>query len=59
MATVIQNAKRVVVQVTQLELNNLIVDKATQLGFIDFEPTRMTVKPGDGGSFEILFERVE
>ena len=59
MATVIQNAKRVVVQVSQLELNNLILTKAQQLGFIDFDPTRMTVKPSDNGQFEITFERVE
>jgi len=59
MATVKQSAQRVVVSLTQTELNTLLVQPAKDRGFITFDPTRISTKQVNGGDFEITYERVE
>lgn len=58
MATVIENGRRVRVQVSDAELNALLIQPAKDQGFIDFNPTRVAVKQNESG-FEIVFERVD
>ena len=59
MAKVTENSRRVRVQINQAQLNALLVQPAKDAGFIDFDPTRISTKPLEGGDFEISFERVE
>lgn len=59
MATVKQDARRVVVAVSNAELNALLIAPAKQAGFINFDPTRVKVDQVQGQGFEITFERVE
>lgn len=59
MATIKQNARRVVVLITAAELNALLIQPAKQAGFINFDPTRVKVDAVRGEGFEITFERVE
>jgi len=59
MARKTEDSKRVRVEVTQAEMNTLLIQPARQAGFIDFDPTRINTKQLQGGGFEITFERVE
>lgn len=59
MAQVTQSARRVVVQITQAELNTILIQPAKDRGFIDFDPTRITTKQTAPDTFEIIYERVE
>ena len=59
MATKTEDKRRVTVQVSQLELSNLIVQPAKDSGFIDFDPTRIGIDQQGDGNFVIVFERVE
>lgn len=58
MATIIEDGRRVRVQVSNAELNTLLIQPAKNQGFIDFDPTRVAVKQNESG-FEIVFERIE
>lgn len=59
MATTIREQQITTVEVSQAELNTLLVDKAKQAGFIDFDPTNVSVVSSDPatGSYHIIFER--
>lgn len=59
MAEIKQSARRVVVSLTQAELNTLLIQPAKDRQFIDFDPTRISTKQVNGGDFEITYERVE
>lgn len=59
MATMTENSRRVRVQVTQAEMNTLLIQPAKERGFIDFNPTRIATKQLQSGGFEITFEQVE
>jgi len=57
MAQVTQSQRRVTVQLSNAELNVLLIQPAKDRGFIDFDPTRVQVRQERDG-FEITFERV-
>ena len=57
MATKLEDKKSVRVQVSILELTNLLIQPAKDLGFIDFDPTRVGIKQNNDG-YVIEFERV-
>ena len=59
MAAVKQDARRVVVELTQVELNAVLVQPAKDRGFIDFDPTRISTRQVNNDTFEIVYERVE
>lgn len=59
MAQKTEDSRRVRVEVTQAEMNAILIQPAKDRGFIDFDPTRIATKPLQGGGFEITFERVE
>lgn len=60
MATQVSDQRIVTVEVSQAELSTLLVDRAKQAGYIDFDPTRINVQEVDpaAGSFHIIFEKV-
>lgn len=59
MAQVLEDKKTVTVRVTHAELSNLLVQPAKDLGFIDFDPSRINISEVNGGSaYNILFEKV-
>jgi len=58
MATIKQDARRVIVAVSDAELNALLVRPAKDANFIDFNPTRIKVDQVQGTGFEITFEKV-
>jgi len=61
MPQVIRSQRIVTVELTQAELNQLLVDRAKAAGMIDFDPTRIQVQEADAsaGSHLIIFERSE
>ena len=59
MSRVIEDSERVKVELTQAELNTLLIGPATEAGFIDFVPTRIATAYTKNGVWEITFERVE
>ena len=59
MATKLDDKQTVRVRVSQTELTNLLIQPAKDLGFIDFDPTRVGIDKEDTGNFVIVFERVE
>lgn len=59
MAQKTEDSRRVRVEVTQAEMNTLLIQPARNAGFIDFDPTRILTKQLQGGGFEITFERME
>ena len=59
MPVVKRNQRIVTVELTQAELNQLLVDRAKAAGMIDFDPTRIQVQEADAGTgnHDIIFER--
>ena len=59
MATTVSDQRIVTVEVNQAELDNLIVERAKAAGFIDFDPTRVTIAESDpaAGTHNVIFER--
>lgn len=61
MATRLRFQQIVTVEVSQAELNTLLVEKAKTAGMIDFDPTNISVVSSDPetGAYHIIFERSE
>ena len=59
MPKTISDQRIVTVELTQAELNQLLVDRAKASGIIDFDPTRIQVQEADpsAGTHNIIFER--
>jgi len=61
MATKLSQQTIVIVEISQAELAALIVDKAKAAGYIDFDPTRISIQETDAvtGTNNVIFERAE
>lgn len=58
MAQIIRDQESTVVFVSTQELNDILIQPAKDLGFIDYDPTRVSIKEAPPDGFEITFERV-
>ena len=58
MADIVERVQRVVVEVGQQELNSLLIEPATDAGYINFVPTRIHTRALPNGKFSITFEQV-
>lgn len=58
MATKLNDQRIVTVEVSQVELNQLLVERAKAAGMIDFDPTKIQVHESDAalGTYHIIFE---